>query len=117
MVYCVPRQAHRPKLAMGLLRDAVAVGALERMCARTGHIPPRRSALKALAAQSAFHAHTADLLDGAVLRPVTPVYALVSAQLSAMVDAVLTRRLRPRAAVWRAAEMVGAITGLPVRRG
>lgn len=113
MVYCIPRQAHRPHLAMELLKDAVATDALARMCARTGHIPPRRSAVEMLARHSLFHAHTAGLLDGAVVRPVTPAYALVSAQLRTMLDAVLTRRLRPRTAVWRAAEMISAITGLP----
>ncbi|HLI39989.1 MAG TPA: extracellular solute-binding protein [Streptosporangiaceae bacterium] len=116
MVYCVPRQARQPKLAASLLQDAVATQALARMCARTGHIPPRRSAVAVLASRSAFHAHTAGLLDGAVHRPVTPTYALVSAQLRAMVEAVLTRRLPPRAAVWRTAEMISAITGLPVRQ-
>jgi multiple sugar transport system substrate-binding protein len=116
MVYCIPRQAHRPRLAMELLKDAVATDALARMCARTGHIPPRRSAVETLARHSQFHAHTAGLLDGAVVRPVTPAYALVSAQLRTMLDAVLTRRLRPRTAVSRAAEMISAITGLPVRR-
>jgi hypothetical protein len=34
-----------------------------------------------------------------------------------MLDAVLTGRLKPRTAVWRAAEMISAITGLPVQRG
>lgn len=104
MVYCIPRQALRPKLAMELLKDAVATDALARMCVRTGLIPPRRSAVEMLARHSAFHAHTAGLLEGAVLRPVTPAYALVSAQLRTMLEAVLTRRLRPRTAVWRAAE-------------
>ncbi|HLH58812.1 MAG TPA: extracellular solute-binding protein [Streptosporangiaceae bacterium] len=114
MVYGIPRQAHRPRLAMELLKEAVTAGALARMCARTGHIPPRRSAVEMLAPHSAFHAHTAGLLDGAVVRPVTPVYTLVSAQIRSMLDAVLTRRLTPRAAVWRAADMISAITGLPV---
>jgi multiple sugar transport system substrate-binding protein len=117
MVYCIPRQARRPKLAMQLLKDAVATDALARMCARTGQIPPRRSSLEMLAPHSVFHTLTAGLLDGATVRPVTPVYSLVSAQLRTMLEAVLTRRLRPRTAVWRAADMISAVTGLPVRHG
>jgi hypothetical protein len=38
----------------------------------------------------------------------------VSAQLQAMLEAVLTGRLTPAAAAGRTAEMIGAITGLPV---
>lgn len=50
-------------------------------------------------------------------RPVTPAYALVSAQLRAMVETVLTGRLEPAAALTRTAELISAITGLPVPSG
>ena len=43
-----------------------------------------------------------------------PSYPRVSAQLQAMLEAVLTGRLSPQAAAQRTAEMIGAITGLPV---
>jgi multiple sugar transport system substrate-binding protein len=114
MAYCIPRQAQRSALAMTLLKDAVATDAVAGLCSATGHLPPRRSAVDLLARRSQFHAQTAGLLDGAVMRPVTPAYALVSAQLRAMGEAVLTGRLRPRAAVRRTADMISAITGLPV---
>lgn len=117
MVYGVPRQAERPKLAMDLLETAVSAGALTRMCAPTGQIPPRRSAVTRLAPDSAFHSDIAGMLDLATVRPVTRSYALVSAQLRAMGEAVLTRRLEPEAAVARAADLIGAITGLPVVKG
>jgi hypothetical protein len=48
------------------------------------------------------------------VRPATPDYPRLSAQLQALVEAVLTRRLEPVAASVRAADMIGAITGLPV---
>lgn len=114
MVYCVPRQAKRPGLAMRVLRAAVEPHALIRLCTRTGQLPPRRSALEAIAVASPFHAHTAAMLDHMVVRPSSPVYALVSAQLQAMTEDVITRRRSPAAAVARAADLISAITGLPV---
>jgi multiple sugar transport system substrate-binding protein len=83
--------------------------------ARTGQIPPRRSVAAELVGRSAFHAFTAGLLTSAITRPVTPAYARVSAQLQAMVETVLTGRLAPEAALTRTAEMISAITGLPVQ--
>jgi hypothetical protein len=49
------------------------------------------------------------------VRPATPAYARLSVQLQVMLEAVLTGRLAPAAAVARAAELVGAVTGLPLR--
>jgi multiple sugar transport system substrate-binding protein len=116
MVYCVPRQARHPELAMRLLRAATAPRRLEEVCRETGQLPPRRSVLDALAPVSAFHAETAALLEHAVLRPPAPAYALVSAQLQAMIEGVLTRRWSPAAAVSLAADRISAITGRPIMR-
>jgi ABC-type glycerol-3-phosphate transport system substrate-binding protein/DNA-binding transcriptional regulator YhcF (GntR family) len=113
-VYCIPRQAKRPAAAMEVLKNAVATHAMARFFSRTGQIPTRRSAVAELVGSSPFHAFTAGLLDGAVTRPVTPAYALVSAQLRAMQEAVLTARLSPEQAVSRAADLISAVTGLPV---
>jgi multiple sugar transport system substrate-binding protein len=113
-VYCIPRQARQPAAAMEVLKSAVAGPAMARFFARTGQIPPRRSAVAELVGRSPFHAFTAGLLGGAVTRPVTPAYALVSAQLRAMLEAVLTARLSPEHAVSRAADLISAVTGLPV---
>jgi multiple sugar transport system substrate-binding protein len=113
-VYCIPRQARQPRLAMELLESAVTGEAMARFFARTGQIPPRRSAVAELVSRSPFHAFTASLLGDAVTRPVAPTYALVSAQLRGMIQAVLTRRLAPGAAVERTADLIGAITGMPV---
>lgn len=116
MVYCVPRQARHPELAMRLLRAATAPKRLAEVCAETGQLPPRRSVLDRLAPVSPFHAQTAALLEHAVVRPSTPAYALVSAQLQTMLEGVLTRRWSPQTAVATTADRISAITGLPVVR-
>lgn len=114
MVYGIFRQAAHPRLAMRLLERLVSAERLARMARATAQIPPRRSAIALVADDSPFVAATATMLERAVVRPATPVYARVSAQLQAMLEAVLTRRLEPSAASKRAAEMIAAITGLPL---
>ena len=47
MVYCVPRQARHPELAMRLLRAAAEPAWLTGVCRETGQLPPRRSAMAA----------------------------------------------------------------------
>ena len=113
MAYAIPRQSAHPELAMRLLRTLTSADFLVRQCLANGQLPPRRSALARVTAQSAFHAATGAMLERAVLRPVTPAYALLSDQLQTMVSDVLTRRSRPAAAVARAAEMISAVTRLP----
>jgi len=54
------------------------------------------------------------MLERATLRPSTPLYPRVSAQLQSMLEATLTGRLGAAAAARRTAELIGAITGLPV---
>ena len=114
MVYGIFRQAAQPELAMQLLESAVAPEALAGIARSTGRIPSRRSAVELAAPDLAFLSQTADLLDHAVTRPATPLYPRVSAQLQAMLEAVLTGRLGPAAAARHAAVLIGAITGLPV---
>jgi multiple sugar transport system substrate-binding protein len=114
MVYCILRQAAQPDLAMRLLERVASRDALAAMARSTGQIPPRRSAVALVARDSPLLSATAEMLRHAVVRPGTPEYTRVSAQLQALLEAALTRRLEPSAAVVRAAEMIGAITGLPV---
>lgn len=116
MVYGVFRQAAHPTQAMRLLRHIVAPEALARVAQETGRLPPRRSAIALAGVRSPFVARTARILEHAITRPSTPLYPRVSAQLQAMVETVLTGRLEPARAVQRTAEMIGAITGLPVVR-
>ena len=102
---------------MRLLERSVAPEALARIARATGRIPSRRSAVALAAPRLAFVSQTAALLDHAVTRPSTAVYPRVSAQLQAMLEAVLTGRLGPAAAAQHTAEMIAAITGLPVLDG
>lgn len=115
MIYGIFRQAAQPRLAMRLLQRAVAPDALARIARSTGRIPSRRSAVALAAPEFPFLSQTAEMLEHSVTRPATPLYPRVSAQLQAMLEAVLTGRLGPAAAAQRTAEMIGAITGLPVR--
>jgi maltose-binding protein MalE len=50
----------------------------------------------------------------AVTRPQIPLYPQVSRQLQSMLEAVLTGRLAPAQAAAPAAELIEAITGLPI---
>jgi multiple sugar transport system substrate-binding protein len=113
-VYCIPRQAKQPAAAMEVLKNAVSGPAMARFFAGTGLIPPRRSVVAELGGRSPFHAFTSGLLGRSVTRPVIPAYALVSVQLRAMLEAVLAGRLSPQDAVRRAADLISAVTGLPV---
>ena len=114
MVYSLTRQARNPAAAMDLLKRLVAPPALRVLHRETGQIPPRRSVLKVLARESPFLALTVDMLGHAVTRPATSSYALVSAQLQVMLEGVFTRQRSPQGAVARAAEMISAVTGLPL---
>jgi multiple sugar transport system substrate-binding protein len=116
MVYGILRQAAYPELAMRLLEHLVSAEALARMSRATSQIPSRRSAVALVADQSPLLSVTAAMLERAVVRPATPAYARVSSQLQTVLEALLTGRLTPEAASERAADLIGAITGLPVVR-
>lgn len=113
MVHAVFRQAANPSGAVRLLRALSSPEALATMSRRTGQLAPRRSAAVLAARDSAFLESTGRMLDGAVVRPSTPTYPRVSAQLQSMVESVLVGRLRPAEAARRASDLICAITGLP----
>ncbi len=114
MAYAVFRQAAQPALAGRLLKHLYSPEQLAQMSRTTGQLPPRASAVSLLAAEIPFLAETSALLPSAVVRPATPTYPRVSAQLQTMLEAVLTGRLDPASAIERTADLIGAITGLPV---
>jgi multiple sugar transport system substrate-binding protein len=116
MVFSIFRQAAHPEIALQLLKRVVSADAIAASARATGRIPARRSAIALAAPELPFLSQTAEMLERAVTRPLTPLYPRVSAQLQAMLEAVLTGRLGPTAAAQRGAEMIGAITGLPVAR-
>jgi ABC-type glycerol-3-phosphate transport system substrate-binding protein/DNA-binding transcriptional regulator YhcF (GntR family) len=117
MSYGIFSQSTRPRVALDLLRSAVDSEALAAIARSTGRIPSRRSAVRLADPGFPFLLQTEEMLERAVTRPATPSYARVSAQLQAMLEAVLTGRLRPAPAARRTAELIGAITGLPVVHG
>jgi ABC-type glycerol-3-phosphate transport system substrate-binding protein/DNA-binding transcriptional regulator YhcF (GntR family) len=114
MSYGIFRQAPQPGLAMRLLQRAVEPEELARVAQTTGRIPARRSAIALASPSPPFLSQTAEMLERAAIRPSTPLYPRVSAQLQAMLEAALTGRLGAAAAARRTAELIGAITGLPV---
>src|SRR5690349_1427172 len=93
MSYGIFSQASRPRVALDLLRLAVDPEALAAIARSTGRIPARRSAVRLADAGFPFLLQTEEMLERAVTRPATPSYARVSAQLQAMLEAVLTGRL------------------------
>jgi multiple sugar transport system substrate-binding protein len=112
--YGIFSQSGRPRVALDLLKLAVDPEALARIARSTGRIPARRSAVRLADPGFPFLLQTEEMLERAVTRPATPSYARVSGQLQAMLEAVLTGRLKPAPAASRTAELIGAITGLPV---
>lgn len=114
MVYSIFRQSSAPGAAMRLLRALTSVDALTRMSEVTWQLAPRRTALDRAAERSPFLRATGAMLRQACVRPPTPPYARVSAQLHSLLESVLTKRLDPGVAAARTADLISAITGLPV---
>jgi ABC-type glycerol-3-phosphate transport system substrate-binding protein len=114
MSYGIFSQTAQPRVALDLLKLAVDSEGLARIARSTGRIPARRSAVRLADPGFPFLLQTEEMLERAVTRPATPSYARVSGQLQAMLEAVLTGRLKPGPAASRTAELIGAITGLPV---
>ncbi len=114
MVFVVFRQAANPLGAMLLLGGLSSTEALATMSTRTGQLASRRSAAVAAARNSEFLESTGAMLEGAVVRPGTATYPRVSAQLQAMLEGVVVGRLGPAAAAGHAADLIAAITGMPV---
>jgi hypothetical protein len=92
---------------MRLLERLASRYAIAAMARSTGQIPPRRSAVTLVAGDAPLLSAAAQMLRHAVVRPATPEYTRVSAQLQALVEAVLTRRLEPAAAAARADAELG----------
>ncbi len=116
MSYAIFRQAAQPQLAMRVLESAVAPHALAQLARATGRVPARRSAVDLAGPDLRFLSQSAEILGQAVTRPKIPLYPRVSTQLQAMLEAVLTGRLGPADAARHAAELIEAITGLPIVR-
>lgn len=114
LVLGIFRQSARPDLAMRLIRGFTTAGSLVRMSRLTAHLPPRPAAFAEVAGDSPVLRTAIELLGNAIVRPPAAAYPRVSAQLQAMLESVLTGWRSPREASQRTAEMIGAITGLPL---
>ena len=115
MAYVIFRQTSDPAGALRLLEHIVTTDRLAERARGRPAIPPRQSAIDLVAAESVFVEQAAALFETAVIRPGIPDYHLVSTQLQNMLEAVLTGRHGPAAAAERTAEIVAAITGIPVQ--
>ncbi|WP_162452325.1 extracellular solute-binding protein [Phytoactinopolyspora mesophila] len=113
MVCGIFRQAAHPLLAWRLLRHLTAPEPLAAIGTATGRIPPRRSAIELIDDDPLLDT-AVGVLEKAVIRPRTPVYPRVTAQLQSMLEASLLGQLSPAQAASRAAELISAITGLPL---
>lgn len=114
LVLGIFRQSTQPDLAMRLIRGFTTVDSLVRMSRRTAHLPPRPAAFAEVAADSPVRRAAIELLGHAIVRPPAAAYPRVSAQLQAMLESVLTGWRPPAEASQRTAEMIAAITGLPL---
>jgi multiple sugar transport system substrate-binding protein len=114
MAYAIFRQTKRPQLALSLLKSVMSTESLARLAKSTSKIPTRRSAVAIVKDEKPFVAQTESILEQAFMRPKTEMYHHVSLQLQLMLESVITLRLPPAAAAGRAAELIGAITGMKV---
>ncbi|MFQ5856166.1 MAG: extracellular solute-binding protein [Anaerolineae bacterium] len=115
MSYVIYRQSLAPAQALALLDLAGREEVLGPFCERTGHHPPQIAVARNLAqAGNGFLARAAPLLEIARARPAIPEFARVSEQFQALVEDCLTGRRRAEDAVPRTAELIAAITGLPL---
>jgi ABC-type glycerol-3-phosphate transport system substrate-binding protein len=117
MGYAIYRQAKLPELALEILKIATGRRLMREFCLSTDQNPTRMSVYEELDPEGRekdwFLLRTSDMLDRAKMRPVIPEYAMVSQQLQAMLENAVSSRLSVKEAVKRAAEIIGAITGLP----
>jgi len=114
MGYAILRQSQDPIAAMRLIVDLTTSEQLALRTSGRPMIPARRSSVDLIRDENPFVFETAKLFSTATNRPQIVDYPLVSIQLQHMVEAVITGRFRPAAAVERAADIIGAITGRPV---
>jgi multiple sugar transport system substrate-binding protein len=115
MSYVIYRQSQAPAQTLALLGLASRDEVLGPFCLRTTHHPPRITVAQNLArAGNGFLARAAPLLEVARPRPAIPDFARVSEQFQALVEDCLTGRRPVAGAVARTAELIAAITRLPL---
>lgn len=114
MSYAILRQSRYPRLAMDILKLAVDKDTIVEFCKMTYQYSTRLSMRDEFTPDvSEFLSRTSRLLSAVRARPSTPEYVKVSEQLQSMFETVITNNVSAEDAVRRAAEFIGAITGLP----
>jgi len=118
MGYAIYRQARLPELSLEILKIATGRGLMKEFCLSTDQNPTRMSVYGELNPENTekdrFLLQTSEMLEQARMRPVIPEYAMVSQQLQAMLENAVSSRMSVGEAVKRAAEIIGAITDLPL---
>jgi ABC-type glycerol-3-phosphate transport system substrate-binding protein len=114
--YAVLRQSRHPQLMMDILKLAADEN-LSAGFGLTTFLDSSRTPGRGVFTSHVFplSSKTSRLLSAARARPSTPEYFKVSKQLQAMFESVITNTASAEQAVRRAAEFIGAITGLPLR--
>ncbi|MBW1999192.1 MAG: extracellular solute-binding protein [Deltaproteobacteria bacterium] len=116
MSYAIYRQAKEPELALEILKIATGPKLMKEFCLTTGQNPPRISVYKALDPEKDWFLYqTSKMLYSARVRPLTPEYARVSEQLRIMIENAISGQMTVDEAVKKAAEIISALTGLPLR--
>lgn len=114
MGYVIYRQTKQPRLALELLKLATSPKLMKEFSISTNQNPARISVHKKLNPQKEpFLFKTSRFLYDARMRPILPEYPLVSEQIQAMFENVISRRLDAKDAVARAAEIISAISRVP----
>lgn len=115
MSYAIYQQAEKPELALEILKIATGPRLMKEFCLATGQNPPRISVYEALDPERDWFLYQiSKMLYRARVRPLTPEYARVSEQLRAMMENAISARLAIDEAVEKTAEIISALTGLPL---
>ncbi|WP_319560423.1 extracellular solute-binding protein [Marispirochaeta sp.] len=117
MGYVIYRQAKQPRLALEILKIVTRPKLMREFSVSTNQNPSRISVHKSLnPRQESFLYQTSKFLYQGRMRPILPEYPLVSEQIQAMFENVVSQRLSADVAVVKAAEIISAITRFPMDR-
>ncbi len=115
MTYGIYRQSQHPEAALALLECVLSPQVMKSFSLQTGQQPSRMSIAQAIQPEAhGFLNRTRHLFIDSVNRPTLPEYDKVSRQFQEMVELALTDQLPVEAAVYRAAERISGISGLPM---
>jgi multiple sugar transport system substrate-binding protein len=115
MTYGIYRQSRHPEIALAVLKQMLTPEILKPFSLRTGQISAQKAVTEVISTdEDGFLGRTAFLFDRARSRPSLPTYEQVSLQFREMIEACLTEQLPVKQALYRAAERISGITGLPI---